>query len=189
MIHRRYIYNNVCFYKEVKTLIIIFSELISGINMKLEIISLFLFALVLFSCSGNDEPDIDNVVPDVVDDNSDATSTIKENMMQSITGRWQLVRQGELDFLSYGIFIEFDAKGIVVCEYGVGSDKYKKEVYTVNLEDDWSLVDRKAFGHIVFPLCGENRFQCFVEDDQLILLPDEGNYYIVDPTKYFVKVN
>ena len=100
----------------------------------------------------------------------------------------ELVRQGELDYMSSGIYIEFDDKGNVACEYGVGSENYKKEVYEVKIENDWSSVEKKASGHIAFPLCGEGRFKCSVEGNQLILLPDEGAYYIMDPTKYFVKV-
>ena len=150
-------------------------------NMKFGKFYLLLFAVVLFSCTNSD-------VPDVVVDNSDATRTIKESVVQSLTGRWQLVRQGELDYMSSGIYIEFDDKGNVACEYGVGSENYKKEVYEVKIENDWSSVEKKASGHIAFPLCGEGRFKCSVEGNQLILLPDEGAYYIIDPTKYFVKV-
>ena len=157
-------------------------------NMKLGKFFLLLFAIALFACSDKDVPGVDDVVSDNTD-NPDAMQTIRETLVQSLTGRWQLVRQGEIDRQSSGIYIEFDDNGNVACEYGVGSDNYKKEVYVVKIETDWTAIDKKAIGHIAFPLCGEGRFLCSVEDDQLILLPDEGVYYIMDPTKYFVKVN
>lgn len=150
--------------------------------MKLGKFFLVLFALALFSCSGNDVTDIET-------DAQDATRAVKDNVIPSVTGRWQLVRQGELDLQAAGIFVEFDAKGYVTCEYGVGSENYKKDIYGVNLEDDWIMADKKLSGHLKFPLCGENRFLGSIEGNQLVLLPDEGAYYIMDPTKYFVKVN
>lgn len=155
--------------------------------MKLGKFFLLLFAAILFSCSGNDMAEVGDIVSEKRD-SSDAKQIIRETVVPSLTGKWQLVRQGELDCQASGIYVEFDDNGNVICEYGVGSDNYKKELYVVKMEYDWASVGHKVTGHISFPLCGEGRFLCSVEDNQLVLLPDEGVFYIMDPTKYFVKV-
>jgi hypothetical protein len=109
-------------------------------------------------------------------------------IIQSLAGRWELTRQGK-DEGPWNIFVEFGADKTVVCEYNVGSSDYKKTTNTVEFEDDWTIEENKLMGHLRFPFCGENRFGCCVEGNQMILEPDEGCVYFTDPTKYFIKVS
>ena len=116
----------------------------------------------------------------------------REKVIQYLAGRWNLVRQGEIDFKPSGIFIEIGADKKVACEYGVGLDNYHKtNTEVIEFEDDWTFEANRISGHLHFLFCGENRFLCVIEGDdynELVLLPDEGSVYITDPTKYLIRV-
>ena len=115
-----------------------------------------------------------------------------EKVIQYLEGKWNLVRQGEIDYKPSGIFIEIGADKKVACEYGVGLDNYHKtNTEVIEFEDDWTFEANRISGHLHFRFCGENRFLCAIEGDdfnELVLLPDEGNFYFMDPTKYLIRV-
>ena len=158
--------------------------------MKLGKLVFALFAVVLLSCSKEDlsdkgnQQEVDEITKALVE--SDAVADV---VAKALVGKWQLVREGDRDFSASGTYLEFDANKNVVCEFGVGTESYQKNSYTVEFEDDWTAVVNKVQGHLKFPLNeAENRFICSFDGGQLVLLPDCGLIYFMDPTKYFVKV-
>lgn len=154
--------------------------------MKLEKFVFALFAVAFLSCSSDDLSDKEDL--QIVDEIT-KTNTIADEVAKALIGKWQLVREGDKDFSTSGIYIEFDAEKNVICEYSVGTENYHKVSNNVIFEDDWTSTENKLTGHIDFPLSiEETRFLCSVEGEQLVLLPDCGMYYVMDPTKYFVKV-
>ena len=162
----------------------------------IKLLCAFLLPLAVLSCSDGNGIEEENSINETAQTN-DATSAVSNELAEKVIpylqGKWNLVRQGEIDFLPSGVFIEIGADKKVTCEYGVGLDNYHKtDTETIQFEDDWTFEEKRIIGHLNFLFCGENRFLCTILGDdfgELVLLPDEGSVYIMDPTKYLKRVS
>ena len=77
----------------------------------------------------------------------------------------------------------FDQCGIVMY---LDSENWLKA--SVEYENDWTMEENKLTGHLLIPFCGENRFDCCIEGNKMILAPADGVVNMMDPTKYLIKV-
>lgn len=160
----------------------------------------FVFAPLLLigvlSCSDDIPLDEGRVIinTDQTDNNSggekgdsSVVQVSSEVVAQYLAGQWELIRQGNIEG-PWNIFIEFRADKEVVCEYNVGASDYKKTTCSVEYENDWTMEENKLTGHLLIPFCGENRFNCCIEGNKMILAPADGVVNMMDPTKYLIKV-
>jgi hypothetical protein len=150
----------------------------------MKLICTMLLTMTILSCS-----DVGTASETTSTSDTHGSTEKTDEAVSSLVGKWQLARQGDVDFLSSGIFVEFGGDHTATCEYGVGSEHYWKKSSTVDFEDDWTFEDGRISGHLSFPFCGEHRFICDIKPDTLILLPDEGAMYTMDPTKYLIRVS
>ncbi|MBQ9356948.1 MAG: hypothetical protein IJT98_06645 [Prevotella sp.] len=134
------------------------------------------------------------VVSDIVIACSDSDEGIRNLVGSTINGKWKLVRQGSVD-TDNGVYLEFN-NTFVKYETGVGTDNYSSIESQLQLEDDWSVSSGNVIsGHILFTVWGKgtnrdeiNRFLCWVEKDDMFLLPDEGQVFVMDPTMFFKRI-
>ena len=161
----------------------------------IKLVCAFLLPLAVLSCSDGNAVEEEISIIETArssDTTPPASNDPGEKVIQYLEGKWNLAKQGEIDFIPSRIFIEIGADKKVTCEYGVGLDNYHKtDTEAIEFEDDWIFEANRISGHLNFLFCGENRFLCVIEGDdfnELVLLPDEGSFYITDPTKYLIKV-
>ena len=128
---------------------------------------------------------------------SDENVPNKINPQERILGKWKEMRQGNIDMRQNDMILNFRSDGKVVFSYmsydanGQAKQSEKESAYT--FEDDWHYNgDGKVMkGHLSFLMYEElgykvaDRFLVLLDGDQLVLLPDMGIVYVVDPTMYF----
>ena len=132
---------------------------------------------------------------------NDDYGLITKEAQTSIIGKWKLIRNGNIEIESSTEFVEFCKNGIVRYEFGVGTDNYRLIESQLEFEDDWAYsynneIVKGIYGHIHFMIYGSglngdepNRFLChIIGNDELVLMPDEGDMYIMDPTMYYIRV-
>lgn len=133
-------------------------------------------AVIVASCSGDEE-------------------TI--NHRKLIIGKWKQVRQGNIDMTDRNIILHFRNDGKVEYSFNLHANgetnTSNPKVSSYVFEDDWNYDEgRKVLeGHLSFLMHEElgtnvpDRFRARVDRDRLVLTPDMGIYYFVDPTMYF----
>lgn len=132
---------------------------------------------------------------------NDDYGLITKEAQTSIIGKWKLIRNGNIEIESSTELVEFCKNGIVRYEFGVGTDNYRLIESQLEFEDDWAYsynneIVKGIYGHIHFMIYGSglngdepNRFLChIIGNDELVLMPDEGDMYIMDPTMYYIRV-
>lgn len=132
---------------------------------------------------------------------NDDYGLITKEAQTSIIGKWKLIRNGNIEIESSTEFVEFCKNGIVRYEFGVGTDNYRLIESQLEFEDDWAYsynneIVKGIYGHIHFMIYGSglngdepNIFLChIIGNDELVLMPDEGDMYIMDPTMYYIRV-
>ena len=132
---------------------------------------------------------------------NDDYGLITKEAQTSIIGKWKLIRNGNIEIESSTELVEFCKNGIVRYEFGVGTDNYRLIESQLEFEDDWAYsynneIVKGIYGHIHFMIYGSgrngdepNRFLChIIGNDELVLMPDEGDKYIMDPTMYYIRV-
>lgn len=132
---------------------------------------------------------------------NDDYGLITKEAQTSIIGKWNLIRNGNIEIESSTEFVEFCKNGIVRYEFGVGTDNYRLIESQLEFEDDWAYsynneIVKGIYGHIHFMIYGSglngdepNIFLChIIGNDELVLMPDEGDMYIMDPTMYYIRV-
>jgi hypothetical protein len=130
----------------------------------------------------------------------ETTVDVPENsiVVRKLTGSWILIHAGGKDLPESGISLTFSNTGEVsyfatVNQDGVEHVNKTSTQYT--LENDWSYSEGETIqGHIVFlglslepSFDGNERFGCQIESDNMLLYPDMGGYYLIDPTMKFKK--
>ena len=124
---------------------------------------------------------------------SDDKDFSKADVRKLTLGEWIQVRQGNEDVsASKAIILRFYNNGRVVYYYP--SSRFEKES-TYTFEDDWQYRDEHEpkgwMGHINFAMHEErganipDRFQMWIDKDQLVLTPDMGFVYVTNPTMDF----
>lgn len=130
-------------------------------------------------------------------DNSEANKVMKETT-QELIGRWKMTKNSFGDIMNGNIYLEFDAR--LKARYEVHTVEGDLPIVESNfwLEYDWiNMEDENTlFGHLLFKMSGNtrfpegnDRFACTIKKSEMILMPDMGNYYYMDPTMYFARVN
>ncbi len=114
--------------------------------------------------------------------------------VSSIVGKWQLVKQGITEINEKQTVLEFKSDGMVIYEAGIGTDHYSRVESERKFENDWTSDDQILTGHLQFMMINElgldqpDRLLCTLNGDKMILLPDMGISYLMDPTMFFIKI-
>ena len=132
---------------------------------------------------------------------SDDYGLVTTDAQTSIIGKWKLVPNGDFEIDSSTVFVDFCENGIVRYEMGVGKDNYRLIESQLEFEDDWAYSYENdevkgIYGHIYFMMYGSglnhdepNRFLChIIGNNELVLVPDDGEMFIMDPTMYYIRV-
>lgn len=131
---------------------------------------------------------------------SDEDEFSKTNPQELIIGKWKQVRQGNIDTTDSNTTLDFRSDGKVVYAYDFydenGKTNHSERESAYTFEDDWYYdeVQNTPIGHLSFLMHEElgtnvpDRFLVWFEENQLVLLPHMGNYYLLDPTMYFERI-
>ena len=123
-----------------------------------------------------------------------------------LVGKWKQVRTGNIVIPdSIASEVEYKEDGSVTyCHRGMSYEEGSPDSVVVQseyeFEDDWQWEDNfgtvSVMGHLSFVVWGRyglfdgaDRFLCTISGTELILLPDMGYYYYMDPTMYYVKMD
>ena len=129
-------------------------------------------------------------------ENEETNKTMREATRQ-LVGRWKKIANPFMSVV-YDVFIEFDAE--LGAKYEIKKEENILNVLESNfwLEYDWTnMQDSNTLqGHLLFKKSGNemfpegnDRFACSIKNNEMILLPDMGNNYFMDPTMYFIREN
>jgi len=167
-------------------------------NKPLFFIGVLLSLGTMCACSDSDKDDL------VSESDIILAGVANPSDTQTIIGKWKLVRYGAFSEISpeteQRTYVEFCENGVVRIERGVGTDDYKLIESSLRFENDWVSTSEngritKRSGHVLFMFWGRgmnldepNRFLCWIENDTMWLLPDEGCAYVIDPTMEFRRV-
>ena len=131
---------------------------------------------------------------------SEEENLSKDNAQKQILGKWKQMRQGNIDMAEKNITLHFRDDGKVVYSYKSGETddqgSLSEEIFAYTFEDDWHYDgNKKALkGHMSFlsydELRSNNpyRFLVWLEGEQLVLTPDMGAIYVMEPTLYFERI-
>lgn len=112
----------------------------------------------------------------------------------SIVGKWQLVKQGTIEISEKQTVLEFMPEGMVIYDNNIGTDRNSRVRSERKFENDWIFDNQMLTGHLQFVMMKElgpdqpDRLLCTLKGDEMILLPDMGMYYLMNPTMYFVRI-
>ena len=164
---------------------------------------MLIFSLWLGACSHDDDGFIDDLTGQSLKNMVSSETSEKYQFgtpMEEIIGKWKLTRQGTLDMSNSGTFLKFDKKNnnvIYDFQMELGEECHAHYESTYSFEDDWKQneEDNTLSGHVSFLMGGniespeeKDRLFCIFTGEHMILIPDMGYNYYLDPTMYFVRI-